>query len=152
MSKKPEWFEMTANENQPAEPNVKSSKRSVKIALFTVPLLLVGATMVFAEGEDGDDAPRMDTAIPAAATVTNNSTASVKNAAPINQSAVSATVKDAGAVPAIAAVADPATKGVGVPKPTGGADDEGREGHEKREGHESRENHESGEHELGDDD
>lgn len=130
---------MTADENQTSEPKIIRSKRFTKIALFSVPLLLVGVTMVVAEGQDGDDAPKLDTTIPATSTA---STATVNNA-------TTSTAIKAAPVVAAAGVANPSANGVGVPKPTGGKEDEGREGHEGREG---RDGHEGGEHEFGDDD
>ena len=146
MSEKPEWFEMAAEDPTPTEPKLKSKKRIAKIAMFTAPLLLVGGAMVFAEGDDNDDAPKMDTTIPAA--IVQN--ASISNATSNTQN-ISTNVKSNSNV----GVVNPATTnsgtGVGVPKPTGRGDDEGREGHEGRERPHG-EGHEGGEHEFGDDD
>ena len=80
MSEKPEWFEMAAEDPTPTEPKLKLKKRIAKIAMFTAPLLLVGGAMVFAEGDDNDDAPKMDTAIPTA-TVASSTNSTAENLA-----------------------------------------------------------------------
>jgi hypothetical protein len=158
MSEKPEWFEMAAEDPTPTEPKLKSKKRIVKIAMLTAPLLLVGGAMVFAEGDDSDDVPKMDATIPTA-TVNNstnsansaNSTSVVKTASTSNTQNISSNTKTNSNV----GVVNPATSnsgtGVGVPKPTGRSDVEGREGHEGRERPHG-EGHEGGEHEFGGDD
>ncbi|MFM8447712.1 MAG: hypothetical protein ACKN92_06040, partial [Candidatus Nanopelagicaceae bacterium] len=104
------------------------------------PLLLIGGAMVFAEGDESDDAPAMDTTIPTAtvssstANTQANSSNSIKVTQATSKSANSKTVND---------VANPAT-GVGVPAPSS----QGGERHEGREGS----HHEGGEHEFGEDD
>ena len=150
MSEKPEWFEMAAEEKTPSQPGPKKIKRVAKIALLTVPLLLVGGAMVFAEGDESDDAPAMDTTIPTAtvsSSTTNtqaNSSNSIKVTQATSKSAISKTVSDV-ANPATNNVPENPANGVGVPAPSG----RGGEGHEGRE----RPHHESGEHEFaGDDD
>ena len=165
MSEKPEWFEMASEDPKPTEPKLKSKKRIVKIALLTAPLLLVGGAMVFAEGDDSDDAPKMDTTIPTA-TVANstgsnssisstNSTAVVQNASISNATSNTKKISTNAKSNSNVGVVNPATTnsgtGVGVPKPTGRGDDEGREGHEGGERPHG-EGHEGGEHEFGDDD
>jgi hypothetical protein len=149
MSKKPEWFELAGEEpkpNSPAtEPKFKSTKRLTKIALLTAPLLIIGGALVFAEGDESDDAPKMDTAIP---------TATVNSASPSIQVSQAST-KNVTANSSVG-VTNPATSnsttnnpgtGVGVPAPSGrnGEEHEGREGYE-------RPRHEGGEHEFGEDD
>ena len=156
MSEKPEWFEMASEDPMPSEPKLKSKKRIVKIALFTAPLLLVGGAMVFAEGDDGDDAPNMDTAIPTATVASStNSAAVVQNASTSNTTYNSQKSSTNAKSNSNFGVVNPATTnsgtGVGVPKPTGRGDDEGREGHEGRERPHG-EGHEGGEHEFGGDD
>ena len=174
MSEKPEWFEMASDDSKPSEPKFKSKKRIAKIAIFTAPLLLVGGAMVFAEGDESDDAPKMDTTIPTATTNSSdnsaNSTAVIENASTSNRTS-NATSKSAANTKNISissnnanssdssksdsnvGIANPATNnsgtGVGVPKPSGrGGDDGGHEGRERRHG----EGHEGGEHEFGGDD
>ena len=156
MSEKPEWFEMASEDPKPSEPKLKSKKRIVKIALLTAPLLLVGGAMVFAEGDDSDDAPKMDTTIPTAtaanstsSTSSTNSTAVVQNASTSNTTSNSQKSSTNTKSKNNVGVVNPATNnsgtGVGVPKPTGRSDDEVRE---RPHG----EGHEGGEHEFGGDD
>ena len=151
MSNKPEWFELADKEPTPnGAPKFKSTKRLAKIALLTAPLLIIGGALVFAEGDEGDDAPKMDTTIP---------TATVNSATTANQSNASTSIKVSQAssknltANTSGDVANPATNnpttsksgtGVGVPAPSG----RGGEEHEGRE----RPHHEGGEHEFGGDD
>ena len=161
MSNKPEWFELAGEEpklNSPesaptVKSKVKSKKRFAKIALLTAPLLLVGGAMVFAEDDEGDDAPQVDTTIPTA-TVNSSTTTTQSNSATVIKVSQASTKKvstntSSGVTKAETnnpASNNPAT-GVGVPAPSG----RGGEGHEGREGHE-RPHHEGGEHEFGGDD
>ena len=140
MSEKPEWFEMAAEEKTPSQPGPKKIKRVAKIALLTAPLLLIGGAMVFAEGDESDDAPAMDTTIPTAtvSSSTANTQVNSSNSIKVTQ----ATSKSANSN-TVTGVTNPATD-VGVPAPSG----RGGEGHEGRE----RPHHEGGEHEFGEDD
>ena len=153
MTETPEWFELTNNEensssNKPNKPK-NPKKRIAKVLAFTVPLLIVGGAMVFAEGEgESDDMPPA----PVIQTTTDASNQNSDQGATGTDSgntSSSTTTKSANSTTAKAAgVANPATtsgKGVGVPKPKGGGEHEGREGHEGGE-------HEGGEHEGGEDD
>ena len=154
MSEKPEWFEMAAEEKAPSQPGPKKIKRVAKIALLTAPLLLIGGAMVFAEGDESDDAPAMDTTIPTAtvssstANTQANSSNSIKVTQVTSKSTNSKTVNGV-ANPASNNVPNSPAKGVGVPAPSGrgGEEHEGRE----RPHHEGGE-HEGGEHEFGGDD
>ena len=149
MSKKPEWFELAGEEPKPnspaSEPKFNSTKRLAKIALLAAPLIIVGGAFVFAEGDESDDAPKLDNTIP---------TATVNNASPAIQVSQAST-KNVTANSSVG-VANPATSnsttnkpgiGVGVPAPSGS----GGEEHEGRERHE-RPHHEDGEDEFGEDD
>ena len=156
MSNKPEWFELAGEEpklNSPesaptVKSKVKSKKRFAKIALLTAPLLIIGGALVFAEGDEGDDAPKMDTTIPAA-TVNSSTTSTQSNSATaikVSQASTKNVATNTSSGVTNPATNNPAT-GVGVPAPSG----RGGEGHEGREGHE-RPHHEGGEHEFGGDD
>ena len=133
MSEKPEWFELSDEEPKPEsgltnKASKSSKKRFVKIALFTAPLLLIGGAMVFAEGgNENDDVPAgVGTLSPATSTASDNSSTNttdttntgggVANPSANNGTTSSKSLKSA--------------KGVGVPKPSGGGDHEGREGGE----------------------
>jgi hypothetical protein len=73
MSEKPEWFQLTDGDQKPEPEARRASKRFVKIAAFTAPLLLVGGAMVFADGHDEEEQPNIDTTI---STSTSTSTVS----------------------------------------------------------------------------
>ena len=146
MTETPEWFELTNNEensssNKPNKPK-NPKKRIAKVLAFTVPLLIVGGAMVFAEGEgELDDAPPAPVIQTTTETANQNSdqgaigTDSGNIATNSSTTTKSATAKAAG----VANPAKSSKQGVGVPKPQGG----------EREGHEG---HEGGEHEGGEDD
>ena len=149
MSNKPEWFELADKEPTPNDaPKFKSTKRLAKIALLTAPLLIIGGALVFAEGDEGDDAPQVDTTIPTA-TVNSSATTTQSNSATVIKVSQASTKKVS--TNTSSGVTNPATNnpatGVGVPAPSG----RGGEEHEGREGHE-RPHHEGGEHEFGGDD
>jgi hypothetical protein len=142
MSNKPEWFEMASGEQSPEVATPKSKKRIAKIALLTVPLLLVGGAMVFAEGDgEGDDAPKIDTTISSS---TSANTVSDQSATTTNSTSSNSTSNG---------VASPSTttqKGVGVQPPSAKGGDDDNEGFIGRGDHEGRErHHEGGEHEGG---
>ena len=151
MSNKPEWFELADEEpTSNNAPKFKSTKRMAKIALLTAPLLIIGGALVFAEGDESDDAPKMDTTIPTATvnsstnTGQSNSATSVK----VSQASTKNLTANTSSVVTDPAANLPATnnskKGVGVPAPSG----RGGEEHEGRE----RPHHEGGETEFGEDD
>lgn len=151
MSNKPEWFELADEEPTPNDaPKFKSTKRMAKIALLTAPLLIIGGALVFAEGDESDDAPKMDTTIPTATVNSSTNTSQSNTATSIKVS--QASIKNVSAS-ASGGVTSPATNnpttsnkatGVGVPAPSG----RGGEEHEGRE----RPHHEGGENEFGEDD
>jgi len=151
MSNKPEWFELADKEPTPnGAPKFKSTKRLAKIALLTAPLLIIGGALVFAEGDEGDDAPKMDTTIPTA-TVNSTTTANQSNASTsikVSQASTKKVSTNTSSGVTKAETNNPATNnpatGVGVPAPSG----RGGEEHEGRE----RPHHEGGEHEFGGDD
>lgn len=151
MSNKPEWFELADKEPTPnGASKFKSTKRLAKIALLSAPLLIIGGALVFAEGDEGDDAPKMDTTIPTATVNSSTNTGQSNSATSIKVSQTS--IKNVSAS-ASGGVTSPATNnpttsnkatGVGVPAPSG----RGGEEHEGRE----RPHHEGGENEFGEDD
>mgnify|MGYP003338170857 CR=1 FL=1 len=169
MSERPEWFELTEGDKRSNSNKQKPSRNIfIRALAIGVPLVIVGSAMVFAEGDESDDAPKMDTTIPTATTNSSanspNSTTVVENASTSNRTS-NATSKSTAKTENISinsnsskttsnvGVANPATNnsgtGVGVPKPSGrGGDDGGHEGRERRHG----EGHEGGEHEFGGDD
>ena len=151
MSNKPEWFELADEEPTPNDaPKFKSTKRMAKIALLTAPLLIIGGALVFAEGDESDDAPKMDTTIPTATLKSSTNTGQSNSATSVKVSQASTKNLTANTS---SGVTDPAAnlpatnnskKGVGVPAPSG----RGGEEHEGRE----RPHHEGGENEFGEDD
>ena len=151
MSNKPEWFELADEEPTPNDaPKFKSTKRMAKIALLTAPLLIIGGALVFAEGDESDDAPKMDTTIPSATVNSSTNTGQSNSATSVKVSQTSTKNLTANTS---SGVTDPAAnlpatnnskKGVGVPAPSG----RGGEEHEGRE----RPHHEGGENEFGEDD
>ena len=151
MSNKPEWFELADKEPTPNNaPKFKSTKRMAKIALLTAPLLIIGGALVFAEGDESDDAPKMDTTIPTASVNSSTNTGQSNSATSVKVSQASTKNLTANTS---SGVTDPAAnlpatnnskKGVGVPAPSG----RGGEEHEGRE----RPHHEGGENEFGEDD
>lgn len=129
MSEKPEWFQLTGDDETPKQPITKSKKRFLKVALFTAPLLLIGGAMVFADGHDEEERPNIDTTISSATTSTSsNSTSATQSSskAKTNESSVTK-VATAPAKSITAPAAAP--KGVGVPAPSAKGDDD-REGFE----------------------
>jgi len=134
MSKKPEWF-VLAEEEQIAdtENKRKSKKLFAKIVILTAPLLLLGGALVFAEGDESDDAPKTNSTHTTATVKSTSHSIQVSQASTRNISASTS-----------GGVANPATSnsaaGVGVPAPSG----RGGEEHEGRERHE-RPHHEGGE-------
>ena len=79
MSKIPEWFEMTAGDNEPETPKHKfAGKSRVKlIAIATVPLIITGGALVFADGGTEDDLPKN---APTLSPTANNANSSEKSA------------------------------------------------------------------------
>ena len=158
MSNKPEWFEMAAEDHSSEISTPKSKKRLAKIALFTVPLLLAGGAMVFAEDEgEGDDAPKFDTTISTStnATAVDNSNLAGSSSSAVKSQAVANPAAPNNPVNPVNP-SNPGKAGVGVPAPSAKGGDDDHEGffggdddgeHEGRE-HEGRErHHEGGEHE-----
>ena len=161
MSNKPEWFEMAAEDHSSEISTPKSKKRLAKIALFTVPLLLAGGAMVFAEDEgEGDDAPKFDTTISTStnATAVDNSNLAGSSSSAVKSQAVANPAAPNNPVNPVnpSNPSNPGKAGVGVPAPSAKGGDDDHEGffggdddgeHEGRE-HEGRErHHEGGEHE-----
>lgn len=145
MSEKPEWFKLTEGDEKPEIAPVSSSKRFAKLALFTLPLMLVGGAMVFADGEEGDDRPNIDTTI--TSTVSTASAVANSEAPKHNVNAVKISQPSTAVVSAPSVAAPNANKGLGVPAPSANREDEddAHEGfgeeREHREGRE-REHHE----------
>ena len=160
MSEKPEWFQITEGDQKPLESVPKSKNRLVKFAVFTAPLVLIGAVALGAneEFEDDEHAPAIDTTL----STSTNSTDVVFSETNSKTSKTTLATSVNSIKPAAVGIANPdspnsnATSagkvGVGVPMPTGKGGDDDREGHHEREGHAKSENHESGEHSFGDDD
>lgn len=143
MTEKPEWFELTGDDQKP---NVNNSvtrtapkNRLIRILAVAIPLVIVGSAMVFAEG--GSEAEE-----PPSNSVTQNSIASDNSTVSDNNLKVNSSTVDA--PNQTANTTNTTKKGIGVPAPTGRSGD--REGRE----HEGREGGEHGEHDgfEGDDD
>jgi hypothetical protein len=142
MSEKPEWFQITEGDEKP---EVKRSKRGfLKIAAVALPLVVVGAVAVGANGEE-DDAPQFSPAI--------TSNASTSNAT--SQTSATTFSKASTTSPKISTISNPSNTSpknpsIGVQPPKGGEDDdhEGFEGgeHQRFDGdnHEGREHHREG--------
>lgn len=149
MSEKPEWFEMTEGDQKPEPIRTVASKRLIKIAAFTAPLLLVGGAMVFADGHEEEERPNINTTIPSTASnATTSSSASTNSVASKSISAQQSSDKTTTPISPNSPKAIP-SKGPGIQAPSGNGDDdhEGFGGErEHREGGE-REHHERGEHE-----
>ena len=59
MTETPEWFQL---QDEPEQEPKKRRRITLKIALFTLPLLLIGGVMVFGEnGAEGEDQPNLPT-------------------------------------------------------------------------------------------
>jgi hypothetical protein len=148
MSEKPEWFQITEGDEKP---EAKKSKRSfLKIAAVALPLVVVGAVAVGANGEE-DDAPQFSPTITSNAS-TNNAT-SQTSATTISEASVNSPKISTISNPSKTSLANPASPakpGIGVQPPKGGGDDdhEGFEGgeHQRFDGdnHEGREHHREG--------
>jgi hypothetical protein len=151
MSEKPEWFELTSDEQGPAKNAGKSGKKNlIKLVAVAAPLILVGAVFVGANGEaDDDHKPAINTTIP---TATNTTTATTVNSG----SAKNETVAPAsGKVISTPTTSASAKGGVGVPAPSakGGDDDHegffgGDDNHQRGE-HDGREGHHDGDRDHG---
>jgi hypothetical protein len=129
MSEKPEWFKLTGEDQEPINKVGKTSKRNIfKIAAVAAPLIFVGAVVVGAAGEADDERPAIDTTI----TSTNSGSANNDSVAPASTSTNNSPVGVAN--PASDSSVKSAKKGVGVPKPSGKGEHEGREGGESGEG------------------
>ena len=146
MSEKPEWFQITEGDEKP---EVKKSKRGfLKITAVALPLVVVGAFAVAANGGE-DDAPQFSP------TITTSSAASSSTNGVVTQNSnkvINASSSNSKTSPVVATVSNPSaptpTKpSIGVQPPKGGGDEshEGFEGGEHREGGEH--HHEGGEHE-----
>ena len=144
MSEKPEWFKLTEGEENPEIATVNTGKRFAMLALFTLPLMLVGGAMVFANGDEGDDRPNIDTTI--TSTVSTASTVANSEAPKHNANAVKISTPTAAVVNATEIATPNANKGAGVPAPSANrGDDDGEheglsDGREHRDGGE-REHH-----------
>ena len=98
MTETPEWFQL---QDEPEQEPKKPKRLTLKIALFTLPLLLVGAVMVFGEnGAEGEDQPNLPTLAPtsqnlntASANTVSENTKSNKTIANTSKSSVSKKVK-----------------------------------------------------------
>lgn len=143
MSEKPEWFQLTDGDQKPEPEAKRASKRFVKIAAFTAPLLLVGGAMVFADGEESDDRPNINTTLSSG----TGTTASVSSDEHPTESAPAVQISNpktaAVNAPSAASPSSIASKGPGIQAPSGqgGDDHDGFSGErEHREGGE-REHH-----------
>ena len=78
MSKIPEWFQMTAGDNEPETPKHKfAGKSRLKlVAIATVPLIIAGGALVFADRGAEDDLPALNKNVTATASIkqSNNKT------------------------------------------------------------------------------
>jgi hypothetical protein len=152
MTEKPDWFKISEADQKPSELAPRPKNHLFRIAAVAVPLVLVGAIAVGANGEaEEENAPPIDTTLTTSSNTSTTSgltTATTSNKSSAGTVATSVQTKTS----TVVGVANPASanskngKGFGVPMPTGKGGDDGREGHIKSE------NHESGEHSFGDDD
>ena len=151
MSEKPEWFQITESDEKP---EAKKSKRSfLKIAAVALPLVVVGAVAVGANGEE-DDAPQFSPTITSNASTSNaisQTSATTISKASVNSPKISTISNPSNTSPANpASPANPSKPGIGVQPPKGGGDDdhEGFESgeHQRFDGnnHEGRERHREG--------
>ena len=102
MSEKPEWFQITEGDEKP---EVKKSKKGfLKIAAVALPLVVVGAVAVGANGEE-DDAPQFSPTI-TSNTSTSNATAPT-SATTISKSSVNS--------PKISTISNPSTTSPAAP-------------------------------------
>jgi hypothetical protein len=137
MSEKPEWFQITEGDEKP---EAKKSKRGfLKIAAVALPLVVVGAVAVGANGEE-DDASQFSPKITSNAS-TSNATAQT------GTTSIAKSSNTASNSPKVSTISNPST---GVQPPKGGGDDdhEGFEGGENKrfdgDNHEGREHHREG--------
>lgn len=148
MSEKPEWFQITEGDEKP---EAKKSKRGfLMIAAVALPLVVVGAVAVGANGEE-DDAPQFSPKITSNVSTSNataqTGTTSIAKSSN-NPSKVSTISNPSNGSPANPA--NPANPGIGVQPPKGGGDDdhEGFDGGEHKrfdgDNHEGREHHREG--------
>lgn len=140
MSEKPEWFEMTEGDQMPEPIRTSASKRFIKVAAFTAPLLLVGGAMVFADGHEEDERPNIDTTISTSTTATQSSTNSAGEVNPEIK------VANNSAKPVNAPAIAPKSPGLSAPS---AKDDDDHEGFGEEREHndgEEREHRERGEH------
>ena len=78
MTETPEWFQLP---DEPKSEPRKPKRITLKIALFTLPLLLVGGVMVFGEnGAEGEDQPNLPTLNSTSTQSANTSTLKTSNA------------------------------------------------------------------------
>jgi hypothetical protein len=144
MSEKPEWFQITEGDEKP---EAKQRKRGfLKIAAVALPLVVVGAVAVGANGEE-DDAPQFSPTINSAAQNSTSTIAKSSNTA-TNSPKVSTISNPSATAPANPS--GPSNPGNGVQPPKGGGNDdhEGFDGREPKkfngENHEGREHHREG--------
>jgi hypothetical protein len=157
MSEKPEWFQITEGDDKPAEPKSKSSR--LKIVAIALPLIVVGAFAVGANGDEDDEVAPQISSSTMASTSNSDASSTSENTKKVTAAIVSNPQKQnsmnvAKSVSAPASTA-PVKPGIGVPAPSingkeddhdgffGGDDeDEGSE-HEGRERHKERGEHEN---------
>jgi len=152
MTEKPEWFELTGDDQKPHVNNsvtrTAPKNRLIRILAVAIPLVIVGSAMVFAEGGSEAEEPPSNS-VTQNSIASDNSTVSDNNLK-VNSSTVDAPNQTTNTTNTINTTKTTKTtkKGIGVPAPTGRSGD--REGRE----HEGREGGEHGEHDgfEGDDD
>jgi hypothetical protein len=146
MSEKPEWFEITEDDQKPNQnelPRVMKSRNSrLKVALIAVPVLAVGTFAVAAHGGE-DDAP----ALPKLSAASNSTAVATTTPAVTHTAKVSSTkeVKNVSNTQAKA----PSNPGSGIKAPSGNGENHnegfGDDNSEHKDGHEH--HHEDGDHE-----
>lgn len=143
MSEKPDWFELAGEESQP---EVRKAKRPLfKVALIAAPLLLVGAAVVAANGEEEGSGPKISPIASASPTASNPVTDNSASATPkASSSKVKIKIKaKVSKSPATAVTKPTATSskpavGVPAPKANGGDDDGHVENHQPGDHHRER--------------
>ena len=142
MSEKPEWFQITEGDKKP---EVKKSKKGfLKFAAVALPLVVVGAVAVGANGEE-DDAPDFSPTI--TSNVSTDNAAAQTSTATISQASINSPKVSTISNPNNMSPVNPANPGIGIQPPKGGGDEDHEdfedEDHQRFDGdnHENREHH-----------
>lgn len=144
MGEKPEWFQITDEEQKPAAvKEIKAKRKFLKVAAIALPLVVVGAVAVGANGEE-DDAPQISTS----SSISSETTATTDKTVATTTTATTASKSAVGV--SNPSTTTPAKPGAGIQEPSkiggddhegfGDGDHEGRENHQERGDHDGRAN------------